>query len=166
MNTPRHAGQAQGELGRFAIEEAIRALDRQHTSVERLRARALAFVGLTATSSAFFVGAAFESDVRGPRFLVPLAFGTVLFGVVFIQLWLTQRPIEDWRDRVSAAVIVDDFGADAMPDPFVKLAAFYDNAVVSNAHKLRLLSREVRILSATCGALTACWLILVWLVAA
>lgn len=50
---PAHCQSRSIELSRFAIDETIRALDRQVAAVERLRFRAFAFVGFATTAKAF-----------------------------------------------------------------------------------------------------------------
>jgi hypothetical protein len=70
------------EVYQLAIQEGIRSLEDQTNEVSRIRDRIANLTVLTATATAFLVGAALESVTRGARFYLPLAVGTGLFVVL------------------------------------------------------------------------------------
>lgn len=151
------------ELHQLALQEGIRSLEDQRVEVSRIRDRVVNLVALTATSTAFLVGAALNSTSRNTRFYAPLAVGTGLFVALLILGWMILRPLKQWNAKISPTVMVEDF-ADGL-EGYRALVSFYDRAQAENEAKLDRLRTYMQWALLTSGAVTISWIALVWLVA-
>ncbi|MEM9654341.1 MAG: hypothetical protein AAGA65_19765 [Actinomycetota bacterium] len=152
------------ELYKFAIEEGIRSLEHQGSELNRIRDRTINLFGLTATASAFLIGAALQSQTRGLSFYLPLAVGTALFALLAGLGWMTLKPCQ-WRAKVSSEVIVEDFAGSASADQYQQLAGFYTEAFRFNEQQLGSLRLRLRWSLLTSAGLVTTWIALVWMVA-
>lgn len=153
------------DLYRLAIEEGIRAVQQQEAELGRIRDRTINLLGLVATATAFFVGAALQSDTRGPRFYLPLGLGTALFLALAYCSWDLLKPVEHWKAKVSSTVLIEDFASRPAAESYALLASFYTSAKDSNDAKLNPLRNKLRTAVALSGAVVLAWIALVWSVA-
>jgi hypothetical protein len=155
---------AQVDLYRFAIDEGIRSLQHQDAELNRIRDRAVALVTLTATASAFLVGAALQANTRGWRFYAPLAVGTALFVLLLWNGWKLLRKVR-WAAKVWAEVIVEDFASKPPAQGYALLARYYSQAQDENERVLEGLRRTLQWAIVNAGAMIVVWIVLIWLVA-
>ena len=153
------------DLYRFAIQEGIRALQHQEAELSRMRDRAIAMAGLTATAAAFLVGAALHATMRGPRFYIPMTIGSVGYLVLLGLCWLLLKPVNEWSAKVSGTVILDDFASREPPEAYRLLAGFYESARVANESVLVSLRTRLVWALICAGGTVAAFLTLTWLVA-
>lgn len=153
------------ELYRFAIQEGIRTLQHQDQELSRVGDRVVALVGLTATATAFLIGAALQATTRGPRFFIPLSLATLFFLALLIVGFRLLTPVKTWAARISGTVIVEDFASLSGEEAYRMLATFYDRARNDNEKILKPLRSQLRLALALSGLTVLTSVILVWLVA-
>jgi hypothetical protein len=150
-------------LHQLALQEGVRSLEEQTREVGQIRDRIVSLIALTATATAFLVGAALAGRTRGAGFYIPLGVGTALFVVLVALGWAILRPLDGWRSKVSPTVLVEDF-SDGLAG-YRALASFYDQAFDANETKLDQLRTRMQFATAVAGAMIVCWVVLVWFVA-